>query len=57
MLAYQAHDLGFGIRITQIKTYYEVQFSINPILKEKIHKKFIKNNLSQLGLIHQTHDS
>jgi hypothetical protein len=30
---------GFETRITQIKTNYEVQFSINPLLKEKIKKK------------------
>jgi hypothetical protein len=44
MLTYQAYNPGFETKITQIKTNYEVQFSINPILKEKIKKKLIKKN-------------
>ena len=39
MLTYQAYNPGFETRITQIKIIYELQFSINPILKEKIKKK------------------
>jgi hypothetical protein len=37
----------------QIKTDYETQFLINPILNDKIKKIFnIKSNLIQSGLTH-----
>jgi hypothetical protein len=40
-----------------MKVNYEVQFSINLILKDEIEQKNrIKNDLSQLGLTRQTHD-
>jgi len=40
-----------------MKVNYEVQFSINLILKDEIEQKnWIKNDLSQLGLTSQTRD-
>jgi hypothetical protein len=52
----KTRDHSLDIRITSLKTnkkIYEIQFPINPTLKDEIEKK---NNSSQTKLIGQNHD-
>jgi len=53
MLTCQNYNSCHMIEITLYKTNYEVQFSINPMLKDEIEKKNQLKRLSQLKLTSQ----
>jgi hypothetical protein len=59
-LTHQTHDLSHETKIAILKVNWnnhETQFSINPMLKDKIEKKNqLKKNLSQPRSTHQIRD-